>query len=669
MNKILFSFGLFTLLFITSCQEDDPIEDPFLQDVLISATPQQLEGKWAIFQLKFDAQTINIPVDYPDCGRNFFDFKSQNVYKEYLYNGSNCTPDINTLSYTLTNGVITLSNGTDTEKLVIKELTAERLVFKFLLDYNFDNKLDILEAICYRYNPPAEIDVYSNSFYWDSVDENLDKILLKWDKYNGFNNFSKYEIYRFEGDCNASNPILIATITDININSYVDLTPPPLQEICYQFKIYTDQGLLGESNPVTVYTWQLKVPLVNLSVPTLSNNIVQLNWQQYQGNYFSHYKIEVRNYSNTYGGGSQEEELAIINSKETTSLSVELPYFNNPVFVIYTYNIFGKYNGYTIEGQNQRSTNYTRNDILPTNTISYFAFSPSETVIYFTNNTNLYKFNYNTKSLEGSTPINSSSISFLKVFQTSYGTEVIINTGLTMKVYDGNLNFKYNLETSNYNSSDYLIATQNGYWLTVDREKIYSYSRTANNLTLINSNNLYNHHFCCTNSNMIDIGQNRILVGNSDESHGLIVNIDANGELSTSSTSVDFNSASDYNKHSLFSASKKYVLDINDNKIYSTDTYNLVNSLIQNFFATGLSSDGKILGTLNTPNGSVDSFHEKKVRVLSYPSLSEQTYVSKGYPIAIYQNHLGQIVSLSKGLMGKINYSSQENDIFIEIIY
>jgi hypothetical protein len=45
---------------------------------------------------------------------------------------------------------------------------------------------------------------------------------------------------------------LIATITDIN-QSFIDAKPPD-KEICYLFKIYTNEGLLGESSPVNVNT-------------------------------------------------------------------------------------------------------------------------------------------------------------------------------------------------------------------------------------------------------------------------------------------------------------------------------------------------------------------------------------------------------------------------------
>jgi hypothetical protein len=57
----------------------------------------------------------------------------------------------------------------------------------------------------------------------------------------------------------------------------------------------------------------------------------------------------------------------------------------------------------------------------------------------------------------------------------------------------------------------------------------------------------------------------------------------------------------------------------------------------------------------------------KKVRTLSYPALKEQTYDAKGYPHVLYQNHLGQLVSISKGLM-VAKFSAVERDIFVEII-
>jgi hypothetical protein len=671
MNKILVFLGFISLLLISGCSNDDDLtkraNNAFLSGALTSATNQQLEGRWALFQIEFESKITDVPESFPECGKDFFDFQAGGGYREYTFDDNfECTPQINILSWTLSNGIITASNGTAIDRWVITELTANRLVFKFQFDVDLDGKLELFKAICNRYEPPVEIDIYSGTFYWNKI-ENNDKIVLKWDAYRGYNQFEKYEIYRLDASCNAASAKLISTITDINQSSFIDVTPPTDKEICYLFKVYTNKGLLGESSPVNVKTSDIEVSSVNLSQPSLNNSIVNLNWERYEGYYFSHYEIEVRNYSSGSGGGYQEEQLVVINNIETLNYSVELPYFANPVFVIHVYNIFGKRSQTVIPGQNQRSTNFVRKGILPIDSIQFTAFSPNESVLYYSNYSRLYKYNYTSNSVEGSTELNSSSIVFVKVFESSFGTEVIVNTGSEIKVYDTDLNFKYNLTTSIF-SSDHLAVTNNGFWLITDRKNLYSFSRTNNKLALISTNNLYKQSFSSSTINVIDLGQNRILAGNYTKSQGLVVDIDANGVLSNA-VPVNMNATSQWKNNSLYSENRHYLLNIEDNTLYSTKSYDLVTTLSQDFFLSGVSNDGSlILGTKNNPIPSNSTFHEKKVRTLNYPSLKEQTYNAKGYPHVVYQNHLGQLVSISKGLIGSLKFNSVEHDIFIEII-
>jgi hypothetical protein len=75
----------------------------------------------------------------------------------------------------------------------------------------------------------------------------------------------------------------------------------------------------------------------------------------------------------------------------------------------------------------------------------------------------------------------------------------------------------------------------------------------------------------------------------------------------------------------------------------------------------------RIFGTNNNPMSSNSTFHEK-VRTLSYPALKEQTYDAKGYPHVLYQNHLGQLVSISKGLIGSLKFSAVERDILLRLL-
>lgn len=671
MNKKLIFLGLIIFAISSSCSEDDlfPKNDIFFEDALTSVTNEQIEGRWSIFKVEFEDQITDVPNNFPECGRDFFDFQSEGEYREYIFDDNfECTPEINMLHWTLSNGVITASNGYITDQWVITELTSDRMVFKFRHDVDSDGQLDIIKAICHRYEPQTEMDIYSGTFYWDYTSDNNDKILLKWDTYRGYNEFEKYEIYRLDESCNISNSELISTITDINQTNFIDETPPPFEDICYIFKIYTNKGLLGESLPITVSTEDIDVFPINLSEPTLSGSTVQLNWEQYQGYYFSHYAIEVRNYSSGSGSGYVQEQMAIIENIETTSSEIELPYFANPVFIIHVYNIFGSRTQTVIEGQNKRSTNYVRDEILPISSIRFSAFSPNETILYYSDYSYLYRYNYITHTVESSIELNSSSIVFVKVFESSFGTEVIVNRGGDLKVYDVNLNFKYNLLNS-VSRPEHLELTENGYWLITDRRKLYSFSRTNSNLNLISTNELYNHNFGVSLISVMDIGQNRVLAGNHEESHGLIVGINANGELTEDSLPVNLNATSEWKNNSLFSEDEGYLLNIEDNTLYSTNTYNLITTLNQDFFPSNISQDGSlILGSNNNPKASNNSFHEKKIRILSYPSLNEQIYNSKGYPTVVFKNYLGQLVSISKGLVGSLDGFSPENDIFIEII-
>ena len=673
ISKFLSLFTCLLILTFSGCTSEDEsgsIDDAFMDGALTSATNQQLEGRWSIYQAEYEGEVINIPSNFPECGRDFFDYRSGGNYREYIFDDNfECTPQINLLNWSLSGGVLTLSNGSASEDFVITELTENRLVFKLRADVDQDGNLDIMSLICNRYEPPTEIDMYSGSFYWNSMGENNDKILLEWDKYQGYNEFVKYEIYRLGEGCNNSDMQLITTITDVNQNQYIDLNPPAQDEICYVFKIYTNQGLLGESQPITVFTSSIQVPLIQLAAPVISNGTIQLNWQQFSGYYFSKYEIEVRNYSSGSGGGYQEEVIAEINSLGTISyLDEEPPYFANPVYVIHAYNIFGTRNSMVIEGQNQRSTIFVRDEILPFDRIRDSVFDPNETILYFYAEGQIHRYNYATQTLEHSTPFGSSSIQTIEVINSSqYGKELIVVESDISVYYAQTLELKYQIQIDFVNEEH--LAVKDGYWLITDRQKLYSYTRNNSILTLNNSHNLYNESFNISRINVMDIGGNRILVGNHTQNNGLILEMDANGYLSSNAVSVPMNLTSQWDNNSLFSDDLNYVLNVEGNTLYSTQTHNLIANLAPNYFSSGISSNGStIFGSNNNTGNDPDGLHERKARFKSFPNLNETVYETKGYPHIFYQNHLGQIISISKGLVGTLDGYSVSNDIFIEVI-
>jgi hypothetical protein len=102
----------------------------------------------------------------------------------------------------------------------------------------------------------------------------------------------------------------------------------------------------------------------------------------------------------------------------------------------------------------------------------------------------------------------------------------------------------------------------------------------------------------------MDLGQNRILTGNHTKSEGLIVSIDANEYYQM--LPVNLNATSQWKNNSLYSKNRQYLVNIEDNTLYSTSTYNLVTTLNQDFsfqavMMDRLSSEQTITQCLRTP--------------------------------------------------------------------
>jgi hypothetical protein len=114
------------------------------------------------FQIEFESKITDARV-FSRMWKGFFRLQAGGAYREYTFDDNfECTPQINMLSWTLSN--ITATNGTAIDRWVITELTASRLVFKFQFDVDSDGELELFKAICNRYEPPVEIDIYSGTF-------------------------------------------------------------------------------------------------------------------------------------------------------------------------------------------------------------------------------------------------------------------------------------------------------------------------------------------------------------------------------------------------------------------------------------------------------------------------------------------------------------------------
>jgi hypothetical protein len=100
------------------------------------------------FKIEFESKITDVPESFPNV-EGIFRLQAGGAYREYTFDDNfECTPQINMLSWTLSNGIITATNGTAIDRWVITELTANRLVFKFQFDVDSDGELELFKAIC-----------------------------------------------------------------------------------------------------------------------------------------------------------------------------------------------------------------------------------------------------------------------------------------------------------------------------------------------------------------------------------------------------------------------------------------------------------------------------------------------------------------------------------------
>ena len=667
-----------------SCSKDDDGVGTFFNfysGADKSATKQELNGTWAIFRAEFEGRIVDVPINYQDCGRDFFIYANNNIYTEYLYQNSNCEYAVNILNWELDDGVITLSNSFgQREELVITKLNQDELIFKSRFDVDEDGTLDILTLHAQKYQP-TEVDFISNTFR-----QNLDNDLINfnWQTYNGFNEFNRYEIYRSVGDnCSKQNAVLVSTITDVNITQFTDLNPPAEERLCYYLKIYTNQGLLGESilNDLTTQTIYPKP--TGLNQPMVINNQIEFNWQVSNEPYFSHYELAFSNYGGGTASASQEYTVAIINDVNTTTyIDENPPYLENPYYVLYVHNIFGNKTSFV---NNDVTTNweveYKREEIIDFQSIQSYTIDSQEPVIYFYgrergegNSINIHRVNYETNQSEvvaNLSPQYQTSVP-IKVFSSPNGKEIFIEQASDLFVYNAEtMEYKYTLNPGILGVRDF-IYTNSGYWVFINSDDVFTFTRDNGNLSLIDTKPHFTNHQSYSTYQVFEINNDKLLVGHINESNSMVYSLDSNGAISFDQTVpipvLDF----DFSK-TKYSATGDYLINFKENRLYSTINYTFLESFETPYFPSGISLDGsKIFGTNNDPDWQItpESLHAKEGIIFNRNTQILDKANTKGYPHVIFENYRGDIISISSGLKKDDIHQNVNNkaDIFIEVI-
>lgn len=669
-----------------SCSTDDDGSDGhsnFYSGAKTSVKTNDLVGTWTIMKLGFNNQIADVPITYRECGRDFVVFSGDDLYTEYLFQSSDCHFVEHTLNFALNNGVITLSNSWgQSDDLVITQVSADELVFKSRLDIDDDGKLDIVVVFLKRY-VPKKFDMVSKTFN-RNLENSHDVISYTWQPYYDAQSFVAYEIYRSAGsNVSKDDAILIQTITDINITEFTDLTPPVEERLGYYLKTKVSTGTLGESYFHTLDTYTLEATPVNLSKPEVAGATILLDWEESEMPYFSHYEISYSNFPAGYTGyGQQEVSVAKIFNKETISFMDENPPFlKNPVYSIRVYDIFG--NKTYPSPQNYTTAwevNYQKDGLLPLHRIASHAIDPTEPIVYFYGNQTegsykpaLFRYNYDSREMEVVTEniANTSTDLPIKIVTSSYGKELIIALGNELHVYDAvSLDFKYAMEPNQFvrvNDFEYSAA---GYWILTDSKTINSYERNGSSLYLVDSKPHFTTHQSMYNYSSLEIENNQWLVGHKKEASSILYAIGTNGHLSYKKTvSVPIKNYG--GGQTQYNAAGHYLINFEDRQLYSTLDFTFLGYIQQPFTGFSLSDNGNlILGTNNDPKWSVNeaSAHLKEAVIYNRNSQQVQKVATIGYPLYVFENFRGDVISISSGLK-KAHLKegfSYTTDLFIE---
>ncbi|MFK7814426.1 MAG: lipocalin family protein [Maribacter sp.] len=690
MRNTIFSSMRFRLLFsaillILSCSsEDDTVSistDSFYKDAQVNADLTLLNRYWSIYEVNFDGKTASVPENFTNCDRDFFTLEPNGTYKEYLITDSGCVPEEQDLNWSFDNGVITLTNSfKDFNEMVVVELTAQQFIFRAKFDVNEDGVDDILQFLARPY-APNEQNFYQNSIQWDGSITN--RIKLEWSEYDGINSFDRYEILLSTDNCNINNASLLSSITDKGTTSFEDSDPPQAEQLCYFIKIYTDKGILFQSTAASISPEFLDVPGVALKTPEVSENSITLNWDKYQGLYFSHYELVAKNYIDGFAQAYQEEIVAQFTDINETSFTDNTPpLVKNPVYEIKVYNTFGKQNFYNSQMvKTVQETNFVSDRIIDILDIYHFTYDISEPIIYLfssverTQEKRIVRYNYSTNEIESISNItlNFSSNKEMRLIESNGTKELMFLGNNRLLVFDAqSLEYKYDLENNEIRTIDDFIYLGNNIFSLINDEFIYTISRDFANTSLIdtqvhfqsqqNSNN-YLHQ-------ILKISNDRILIGNANQSQSIAFNYDSQGNLSNKET-INIPVLSTYQEETLFNETDNTLINLMENRIYSLADYS-VESFEQPYFPTSLISNGvEIIGTNNDPDWYIDneSLHEKSTKIFNLQNKSLNSIETDGYPHLYFENLSGELFSISTYFKRNLPSTSYDkSDFFIEKI-
>lgn len=672
-SNFYYKFFLLIILSLTlfSCINNE-MDDYIQRD----ATIENLLGTWVIQTVKSNGNTANVPIDFRECGANYFTYSANGIYVETVFKSSECNADKYKSNWNLSDGIINISANTGENQIIeIRKLNNNIFIFQANLDLDLNSGDETYLFTATRYEPPKEIDNYSDSFYQKTDSEAIEFV---WDKYNGYNKFEKYEIYRTDDKCNLESAKLIKTITNINENFFADLDAFSAEH-CYMLKIYTDKGLLGQSDLRSIYTESIRPNYVNFESATVTNEEVFLKWEKSTDPYFSHY--EIKYYDTLDFSPNYSNQVTIIEDINTTNyVDTNPPYLLKPVYVIIVHNKFGNY-GYVQKNENSISVDLNRKGMLDIDYLYKLIYDEDSQsfIFYFRESTygnyKLAKYSCLEKKFVAESykqPTSSTSTSMQIVTSTDYGKEFIYPQNDELWIYNANdLTYKYALKLNNYSTSSFKYLGDN-IWVVTDSDNVFTYKREDNSVTLLDTKPHFSEHQGSGNYEILKIDKNTILVSHDNEGRAILYKIDKSGIISNQGIQNIPLQYGNNNSNVQYNSNSKHILNTKNNRIYSATDYSLIKEYSYPAITSSLSSDGKKVYGTNNLQDLTDDYNTAKRELLIFDieSSSLKTKETIGYPLYIVDDKEDNIICLSANFPGETfnNFQSRVKNLFIEVI-
>ncbi|PQV51746.1 hypothetical protein CLV33_101676 [Jejuia pallidilutea] len=669
----LIVFSIFSLsLLMLSCESDDINErDSIKKDV----KKEDLYGIWSIYNVELNNQIQNVPVNFEECGRDFFIYQENGLYEEFLFQESrNCIPTKNILNWELDNGILRLSTTNQTETIEVNNVNNTTFVFSANLDLDGDGKSEKYKFTALRYIPPNEMDIYSSSF---SAKHFTDRIEFNWDEYIGYNNFLKYEIYRSTANCDIDSADLIGSIEDVKNTKFIDENAPNAESLCYFLKIYTNKGLLGQSDARYIYTENIIPKNVTIKDASSAENSVTISWQKYEGYHFSHYEIRVQDQNEN--SSPNIETVKIIDDINITSYTDEMPpYVNHPVYSIYVHNIFGNISPLERD-KNMIETNFTRSELLEFDYIRFLNFDPAGKVFYFygvnpDNSRRLIKYDYINKTVEAEgfkLPTVQTDVE-MQLVNSENGEELIFEQGGDYWVYDTtDLTFKYALKPG-FGLRDSFAYLKNNIWIFSDKDDVFTFKRNGDEMLQIDEKPHFPDHQGGMNYEITKLDDTNILLSHNNEGRAIHFSVDNEGYI-TQKGIIEIPLWATYNSDISVNSTASLILNKKRNKVYSSTDFSEVASYTNPLTTSSINTSGtKIFGTdKEEVSARIFQGHKKEIVVYDLVQNSIINIGTKGYPLYVVEDNDGNIISLSSGFPRDEYYDIHNHnmpDMFVEII-